>query len=70
VSAYVTEWIRAHPATASMVSYYLFSSAVGAMPMPDASSSKFYRWLFSFLNALAANLNRAYRGVNNVSPAA
>jgi hypothetical protein len=70
VSAYVTEWIREHPATISMALYYLFSSAVGAMPMPDASSGKFYRWLFSFLNTLAANLNRAYRGVNNVSPSA
>jgi len=42
--------------------YYTFAAAVGALPIPDAASSKFYGWAFKFLNTLAANLSRAAAG--------
>ena len=50
---------HAHPALWILGAYYVFSSAVGSMPMPDTSSSKGYNWLFGFLNTLAANVTRA-----------
>jgi hypothetical protein len=30
----------------------LFAQAVNALPMPDATSGKFYRWFFAFFTAL------------------
>lgn len=39
--------------------YWIFSAAVGAMPMPHDKSSGFYRWFFAFVHSLAGNLNRA-----------
>ena len=47
---------------ALVAGYYTFAAAVGAMPSPDAVSSKFYAWSFKFLNTLAANLSRAASG--------
>jgi hypothetical protein len=44
------------------VVYWLISNAVGALPMPDANSSKFYGWFFKFANGFAANLSRATAG--------
>jgi len=41
------------------LAYYVACSAIGAMPAPEAGDSKFYRWLFVFLNGLAANVTRA-----------
>jgi hypothetical protein len=32
--------------------------------MPDASSSKFYRWFFGFGNWLAANITRGKVGLS------
>ena len=49
----------AHPALISLGFYYVCSAAIGSMPMPDAQSGKGYRWLFGFLNTLAANVTRA-----------
>lgn len=40
-------------------SYFVFSAFVGALPMPDTTSGKFYRFFFAFCNGLAANLSRA-----------
>lgn len=42
--------------------YWLVSNAIGAMPIPDSGSSKFYAWLFKFANGFAANLSRAAAG--------
>lgn len=42
--------------------YWLVSNAIGALPAPDANSSKFYAWFFKFANGFAANLSRAAAG--------
>jgi len=42
-----------------VVSYYVFSAAVGAMEAPVAEDSHAYRFWFRFLNRLAANWTRA-----------
>jgi hypothetical protein len=45
-----------------MGAYIVLSNAVGALPMPDTTSSKFYAWFFKFANAVASNLTRASAG--------
>lgn len=58
----IYQWLQLHPATMSalMVGIYHFLSAfVGSLEMPDTTSSKFYRFLFTFTNRLAANYARA-----------
>ena len=47
--------------------YYVFAAAVGSMPAPKEASSDFYRWVFAFLNTLAANINRAVLARNGGS---
>jgi hypothetical protein len=54
--------IHTHPTWWTLGAYYLFSNAVSSMPMPDATSGKFYGWLFKFFNGLAANVSRAWAG--------
>jgi hypothetical protein len=39
--------------------YYVMSAFVGALSMPDNTSSGFYRFFFKFVNSLAANFSRA-----------
>lgn len=58
--ASLTTFLQAHPTAASLVAYYVVSAAVGSLPMPDATSHKFYRFVFSFANTLAANVTRAF----------
>jgi len=53
-------FLKLHPTTVTLAVYYVTSAAVGSLPMPDASSHKFYRWFFQFANTLAANVTRAY----------
>ena len=43
-------------AEVTIVSYWVFSAAVGGLEEPDASSSKSYRWFFRFIHILAGNL--------------
>ena len=44
--------------------YWVFASAVGEMPMPDATSSKAYTFWFKFLNHLAGNVARALKAAH------
>lgn len=44
--------------------YFAFSAAVGAMEMPDEKSSKRYRFWFRFFNRLAGNLDRAAKALH------
>jgi hypothetical protein len=55
-----TELIQAHPTISALLAYYIASAFVGSLPAPDVSSSMFYRFVFKFMNTLAANLTRAY----------
>lgn len=53
-------YISAHQATSTLVGYMVFSNFVGSLPSPQANSSGFYKFFFSFANALASNLTRAF----------
>jgi hypothetical protein len=53
-------YLSAHHTLVVLVSYYVFSAAIGSLPMPDEKSSKFYGWFFKFSNTLSANLSRAW----------
>lgn len=41
--------------------YYVFSAAVSSLPVPKATSSPYYEWLYKFANTLSANVT-ALRG--------
>jgi len=42
--------------------YWFMTASIGALPMPDTSSSKFYGWFFKMSNTFAANISRAAAG--------
>jgi hypothetical protein len=42
-----------------LVSYWVFSAMVGALPTPEQSSNKFYVFVFRFAHGISGNLNRA-----------
>lgn len=42
-----------------LVSYWVVSAFVGALPTPKENSNPFYQWAFRFCHILAGNLNRA-----------
>ncbi len=42
--------------------YWFLTASIGALPMPDTGSSKFYGWFFKMANTFAANVSRAAAG--------
>ena len=54
----VWNFLVQHRTSASLIAAYVYSSFIGALPMPDDKSGKFYHWFFVFTNTLAANLSR------------
>jgi hypothetical protein len=54
--------INAHPTYWTLGAYIVASNFIGSLPMPDTTSSKFYGFLFKFMNGLGANLSRAFAG--------
>lgn len=38
------------------IAWWIYSAAVQAMPDPEPTSHKFYRFLYQFLHLLAANI--------------
>jgi hypothetical protein len=51
--------ILAMPVILSLAGYFVFSAAVGAMSAPsDAQKTRFYGWLYRFLQRLAANADK------------
>ena len=55
---WIISFIEQHPVISTFTAYYVFSSAVGAMPSPSTGGSKFYEWFFNFSQALGANVAR------------
>jgi hypothetical protein len=47
-----------------VISYWLFSAVVGAMPTPDPGGSKWYVFLFRLAHGIGGNLNRAAMKLN------
>jgi hypothetical protein len=41
-----------------VLAYVAVANAIGTMPRPDAKSSKFYAWVFAFLQLFASNVSR------------
>jgi hypothetical protein len=54
----VWNFLVLHRTSASLIAAYVYSAFIGALPMPDDKSGKFYHWFFVFTNTLAANLSR------------
>lgn len=55
------KWGIDHPAkltAAALAVYHGACVVVDWLPMPDTSSSKFYRWFFAAANLAAANYSR------------
>lgn len=48
----------------TMLLYFAFNAAVGAMEMPDKDSTRRYRFWFRFFNRLAGNLDRAAKALH------
>ena len=47
---------------AMVAAYWFMTASIGALPMPDNTSSKFYGWFFKMSNTFAANVSRAAAG--------
>jgi hypothetical protein len=56
----IVAYIQAHPKTATVVVFYVWSAFIGSLPAPGINSSAFYGFFFKFMNTLGANLSRAY----------
>jgi hypothetical protein len=54
----VWNYLVLHRTSASLIAAYVYSAFIGALPMPDDKSGKFYHWFFVFTNTIAANLSR------------
>jgi hypothetical protein len=58
--------LEMHPVWMSAITlatYHAASAFVGALEMPDVSSTKFYRFFFRFANLFAANYSRSNASV-------
>jgi hypothetical protein len=42
-----------------LISYWIFSAAVGALPTPEQDSTKVYIFVFRFAHILGGNVSRA-----------
>lgn len=56
----IVSFVLAHRTIAALLGYYFASAFLGSLQAPDATSSKLYRFLFTFANTFAANLTRAF----------
>jgi hypothetical protein len=53
-------FLMAHPTSSVLVTYYIMSAFIGALPSPKVDSSQFYQFFFKFINTLGGNLFRAF----------
>lgn len=52
-------WIHQHPyLTAAVVTYYVLSNLVMAMPTPQADDKPYYKYLFAALHGIFGNIPR------------
>lgn len=54
------DFITAHSFWFGVGAYWLFCSAVDAMPDPTADSSGGYTWAYKFLHTISGNLSVAF----------
>lgn len=48
-----------HPIWDTVILFWLFSAAVNALPVPEDTSSRVYRWLYTFLTTLLGHVSDA-----------
>lgn len=48
-----------HASVITVFAYHAYSAFIDSLDAPDAQSSKFYRFMFRFVNRLAANYSKA-----------
>jgi hypothetical protein len=65
-----TTWnfIVAHQVLCTLAAGYVWSAFISALPAPTATSGTGYKFVFSFLNVLAANIARAKGATVESSP--
>jgi len=51
-------WIAHHQVIVTLIICYIFSSIASALPTPDPTDGKGYKFLFAFIHALVANFAR------------
>jgi hypothetical protein len=59
ITSQIVPFFYAHQVLVTLGAGYLWSSFISALPAPQATSSTMYRFFFTFLNVLAANISRA-----------
>lgn len=59
----ILHWINSH-GLETLAGYGVFSAAISALPTPDATSGKGYRWLYAFAHGLALNLDKIKDSIN------
>lgn len=65
---FITGIYTAHPYISTLVSYWMLSAFIGALPSPTATSSQIYVFVFKFSNSLGGNLLRALSARVESSP--
>jgi hypothetical protein len=63
--AFLDQWLTADRV---VLLYYVYNSAVQALPDPDATSGKLYRFFFGFLHSLAGNIALVRKQLRNGKP--
>lgn len=58
--SHLWQLILAHQTTAALVSMWLFSNIVTALPTPDGQSSNSYKFVFALFHGLAGSLPRVF----------
>lgn len=53
---YISNYIHAHPLALASV-MWMFFALVSTLPKP-LSTERWYQWIYNFLNAVAANLDK------------
>lgn len=66
----MTAFFLAHITVFALAAFWIFVAAVQAMPDPTSSSSTFYKWSFTFLHLLGADLQGAFGSKLPPAPAA
>lgn len=56
----VITYITAHQTIAALIAAWIGSNFIGALPSPDQSSGKFYKFLFALAHGLAGSLPRLF----------
>ena len=54
----IISFVSSHQTWSALIAFWLGSNVVGALPSPDQSSGKGYKFVFSLMHGLAGSLPR------------